>query len=126
MQAFRLFFVLLATCIGFVMVVGTIIGLGFGILEIFEIRPYNTAAYITIFGGLVLCFLAFMRVVSRVVTDVTKGFEHKGERTANADETRVMQDLHQGMVRMTQRVESLETILLDRAPSSRHEDSARY
>jgi phage shock protein B len=32
----------------------------------------------------------------------------------NADETRLIQELHQGMARMEKRVEALETILMDR------------
>lgn len=38
----------------------------------------------------------------------------KGNDPLQSNETRLIQELHQGLIRMEERVEALETILLDR------------
>ena len=57
----------------------------------------------------ILCgtFLAALRVL--------KGQPSSGGSTAtDQDETRLIQDIYQGLLRMEERVEALETLLLDR------------
>lgn len=40
-------------------------------------------------------------------------------RSASAEEARLIQEMHQGLVRMEQRVETLETLLLEREQGAR-------
>lgn len=40
-------------------------------------------------------------------------------QSATAEEARMIQEIHQGLVRMEQRVEALETLLLEREQGSR-------
>ena len=42
-----------------------------------------------------------------------------GNRAESADEIRLMQDLHRGLTRMEERVENLETLLLEREAALR-------
>jgi phage shock protein B len=44
---------------------------------------------------------------------VKGGFSRKGQ-TYQADETRMIQEIYQGLSKMEERVDALETILLDR------------
>ena len=41
-------------------------------------------------------------------------------RNASADEARIIQEIHRGLVRMEERVESLETLLFDQDKGGRH------
>jgi phage shock protein B len=40
----------------------------------------------------------------------------------DADETRLMQEIHQGLSRMEERVEALETILIDRERNKKRKE----
>lgn len=40
-------------------------------------------------------------------------------RDSSAEEARIIQEIHQGLMRMEQRVEALETLLLEREPGGR-------
>jgi phage shock protein B len=44
---------------------------------------------------------------------IIKGGVSRKERKHQSDETRMIQEIYQGLSRMEERVESLETILLD-------------
>lgn len=48
----------------------------------------------------------------------------KGGET-QMDETRIIQELHEGLLRMEKRIEALETILLERERKEKINDSAR-
>jgi phage shock protein B len=48
-----------------------------------------------------------------------------GGGAEQADETRVIQELHEGLLRMEKRIEALETILLERERKEKINDSAR-
>jgi len=47
------------------------------------------------------------------VVKVLKG-PQRGKSTADDEEARVIQEVHQGLTRMEERIEALETILLER------------
>ena len=49
------------------------------------------------------------------------GSIRRGEQL-NADETRLIQEIHQGLSRMEERVEVLETILLDRKQTKKQKE----
>jgi len=66
-----------------------------------------------VFGSIVAIFaiiFGFALLRSRVRKG---GSLHQSEKI-NADETRLIQEIHKGLSRMEERVESLETILFDR------------
>ena len=55
--------------------------------------------------------LAFLFLIFLLVRK--GGNKDKASRVKNADETRLIQEIHQGLLRMEQRIEALETILLE-------------
>ena len=73
--------------------------------------------------GLILC-LAFAGVI--IIRAFRGGGSSRGGSVMDADESRIMQELHAGLMRMESRVESLETILMDRieknAPAETQKD----
>jgi phage shock protein B len=66
----------------------------------------------TIFGFLALV-LALLGLVAVTIVKIIKGPRGKAADQAAREETKIMQDLHQGLTRMEQRIEALETILLE-------------
>ena len=65
-----------------------------------------------VFGGLVLALAIIGGTILIGIRIVKGGFSRKG-RTYQADETRMIQELYQGLSKMEERVDALETILLD-------------
>ena len=53
-------------------------------------------------------------IILGVVKIVTGGSRSRKGREMEAEETRLIQELHHGLSKMAERVESLETILLDK------------
>jgi phage shock protein B len=66
-----------------------------------------------VFGGLVLA-LAIIGSTILIGIRIAKGGVSRKGQTYQADETRVIQELYQGLSKMEARVDALETILLDR------------
>lgn len=64
-----------------------------------------TFFFILMTGGLLL--------VGAVIFGIFKLFSRSG-REAIEDETRMIQEMYQGLVRMEERIEALETILLEK------------
>lgn len=58
---------------------------------------------VAVVGGI---FLAALRIM--------KGDSRRKSNGADADEARMMQDIYHGLLKMEERVESLETLLMDR------------
>jgi phage shock protein B len=74
----------------------------------------NSAFIVAIvFGGLVLALAIVGSTVLIGIRIIKGGFSHE-RRAYQADETRMIQELYQGLSRMEERVDALETILLDR------------
>jgi len=67
----------------------------------------------TVFGGLVLA-LAIIGSTILIGIRIVKGDVSRKGQTYQADETRMIQELYQGFSKMEERVDALETILLDR------------
>ena len=64
-----------------------------------------------IFGLPVLIVAGFFLIWAlKIVT----GGSNKQKEQLQAEETRIIQEIHQGLMRMDERIEALETILLDR------------
>ncbi|UCH22036.1 MAG: phage-shock protein [Deltaproteobacteria bacterium] len=66
-----------------------------------------------VFSGIVLA-LAVVGSTILMAIKIIKGGVSRKEQKYQADETRMIQEIYQGLSRMEERVESLETILLDR------------
>ena len=64
--------------------------------------------------------LAIIPVTILLVIRLFKGGFSRTDRKKQAEETRMIQEIYQGMSRMEERVEALETILLDREKEERH------
>lgn len=69
-----------------------------------------------VIGAIILVVLAIR---------LTKRDESRNARTLDEDETRLVRELHEGIARLEERVESLETILLDRARRPRKRPDAK-
>jgi len=74
-----------------------------------------TAVFIVgiVFSSIVAIFAIIMGFVL-LVTKTKRGGSFRHGEQLNADETKLIQELHQGLSRMEERVEALETILADR------------
>ncbi|MFW6114878.1 MAG: phage-shock protein [Thermodesulfobacteriota bacterium] len=66
-----------------------------------------------IFGGAILALAIIGSTIVMIVKVLKGGFSPRS-RKFEAEETRMIQEMYQGLSRMEQRVEALETILLDR------------
>ena len=62
----------------------------------------------TIFGG-----IALVVGVSFWGMKMTKGMGYGKNRAQQTDETRIIQEIYQALTKMEERIEALETILLD-------------
>jgi phage shock protein B len=65
-----------------------------------------------VFGGLVLALAIIGSTILMGIRIVKGGVSRKGQAD-QAGETRMIQELYQGLSRMEERVDALETILLD-------------
>ncbi len=75
-----------------------------------------TAVFILaiIFGGTILLLITVgLLIIGIIKARKTGGFSKK-EKLANAEETRMIQEVYHGLSRMEERVEALETILIER------------
>ncbi len=66
-----------------------------------------------VFGGLVLALAIIGSTILMGIRIVKGGVSRRGQ-AYQADETRMIQELYQGLSKMEERVDALETILLDR------------
>ena len=71
-----------------------------------------------IFGGTVLA-LAIIGSTILMGLKIIRGGVSRKSRKLQSDETRMIQEIYQGLSRMEKRVESLETIILDRDTKGR-------
>jgi len=58
--------------------------------------------------------MAVIGVIFLIALKIMKSDSSRGEGKMRTDEAKMIQDIYHGLQRMEQRVESLETILLDR------------
>jgi hypothetical protein len=65
-----------------------------------------------VFGGIVLALAIVGSTILIAIKILRGGLSRKGRRL-EADETRMIQEIYQGLLRMEERVEALETIILD-------------
>lgn len=67
---------------------------------------------VVVFGSIVLASVAVIGTVYLFIRLLGGGVSHEARRL-QAEETRMIQDIYNGLLRMEERVETLETILLD-------------
>ena len=65
-----------------------------------------------VFGGSVLALAIIGSTVLMAIKILRGGLSRKGQKL-QAEETRMIQEIYQGLSRMEERVEALETIILD-------------
>ena len=66
-----------------------------------------------VFGSIIALFAIIFGFVL-ALAKVKRGGSLRGSERLQAEEARLIQELHRGLSRMEERVETLETILLDR------------
>jgi phage shock protein B len=79
-------------------------------------------AIVMVFGIPMLAILGWILLSA---LKILKGESKRGGREMDADEARVMQEIHQGLAKLESRVESLETLLLERAKMEKWEQLER-
>ena len=65
-----------------------------------------------VFGGIILA-LAIIGSTILMGIQLIKGGVSRKERQSQTDEAKMIQEIHQGLARMEERVDALETIILD-------------
>ena len=71
-----------------------------------------------VIGGIILALAIIGSTVLMAIKILKGGLSRKGQRL-QAEETRMIQEMYQGLSRMEERVEALETIILDRERKDR-------
>ncbi len=71
-----------------------------------------------VIGGIVLALAIIGSTILMAIKIIKGGLSRKGQRL-QAEEARMIQEMYQGLSRMEERVEALETIILDRERKDR-------
>ncbi len=80
----------------------------------------HEVAIVAIVFGSIIILLAIIPVTILLIIRLFKGGISRTDRKKLAEETRMIQEIYQGLSRMEERIETLETILLDREKEDRH------
>ncbi len=75
---------------------------------------------VTIVFGSILIALAIIPATILLAFKLFKGGFSRTDQKKQAEEAKMIQEIYQGMSRMQERVEALETILLDREKEDRN------
>lgn len=70
-------------------------------------------------GGIILVVITIGLVIIAVIRAARTGGISKNDRQTHDDETRMIQDIYHGLSKMEARVETLETILIERQKKDR-------
>lgn len=65
-------------------------------------------------GGIILVVITIGLVIIAIIRAARTGGIYKKDRQTHDDETRMIQDIYHGLSKMEARVETLETILIER------------
>ncbi|MBW1828912.1 MAG: phage-shock protein [Deltaproteobacteria bacterium] len=76
---------------------------------------------IIVFGGIVLALAVIGSTILMGLKIIKGGASPRGQKT-QTDEAKIIQEIFQGMTRMEERVEALETILLEREKERKEKD----
>lgn len=66
-----------------------------------------------VFGGSILALSIIGSTILIAIKIIKGGFSRKGQRL-QSEEAKMIQEIHKGLKRMEERVEALETIILER------------
>ena len=80
----------------------------------------SEVAIVGIVFGSIIIILAIIPVTILLIIRLFKGGISRTDRKKQAEEARMIQEIYQGLSRMEERVETLETILLDREKEERN------
>jgi len=67
----------------------------------------------TVFGGIVLALAIIGSTILMGIKIIKGGVSRSGQKS-QAEEAKMIQEIYEGLSRMEQRIDSLETIILDR------------
>ena len=77
-------------------------------------------------SGSIMYFLIVVTICVTIVILRALRLKYRHDRRYDADDTRIMQEINRGLQRMEDRVEALETLLMDRSDFKRtHREAAR-
>ena len=65
-------------------------------------------------GGTILLIATFGLIIIGIIRAAKTGGLSKKEKQAHAEETKMIQDIYHGLSKMEERVDALETILIER------------
>ncbi len=71
-------------------------------------------------GGAILIIATLGLIIIGIIRVSKTGGLSKKEKKTHAEETRMIQDIYHGLTKMEERVESLETILMERQRKDFH------
>ena len=71
-----------------------------------------------VFGGLVLALVIIGSTILMAIKILKGGISREGQKSQTS-EAKIIQEIHQGLAQMEERVEALETIILDRERKER-------
>lgn len=78
------------------------------------ITPYPDWTVLLVTAGVVMGLVLLVLVLSLVALRSVKGKTSRAEARVDMEQTRIVQEIYQGLSQMERRIESLETLLLDR------------
>jgi hypothetical protein len=91
-----------------------------------EVVPEMQGAVIivTIFAGSILILAIIGSTILMGLKIIKGGATPRGQKS-QSNEARIMQEIYQGLTRMEERVEALETIIIDREKTERKHSNER-
>ena len=81
----------------------------------------NTVIIVAIVFGSILTFAALVCGTVLAIVKMRNSGLSKGGRGSQSDEARIIQEIYQGLSHMEQRIDALETILMDRQKQKGYE-----
>ncbi len=70
-------------------------------------------------GGSILALIILGIIIIGIIRAAKTGELSKNEKNARVEETRMIQDIHNALPKMEERIEALETILIERGHQNR-------
>lgn len=80
---------------------------------------FYTVSIIAVSGVVAVMLLCTIGCMTYLIIRAFRGGGSKRSAKTDADETRLIQEIHHGLVKMEGRIESLETLLLDQERGKR-------
>lgn len=126
--ALHIFGMTVGVCLAFMLLIGTVGLTGFVVYTVCNEAMgmhLNEDNLIAIMAILVVVFLLFAKAIGRSLPNIRDKVRVPVEKEENAEDSRIIQELYRGFSRMEDRVETLETILLERQSQRNLHESDR-